>query len=193
MTRAFIPQHCYEIWEYLKRNPNCKGKRCIYAEVLSKNLTEPYISICVKDPSDDCRVSFRGAEPWRITGYHVAGMGSAVVRCGDTELKIELACIPINDHVVNTPPLRKSYSGPTDIAIRMWWDKCVRITFDNKSYCICPQPPASPRQQGKRRGLREIIGKWFREMFSKLRLRHKVETKAKEHTSPSRRGDAAEK
>jgi len=142
MTGAFTPQHCYEMWERIKKYPKCKKclcrkDPCVYAEVLSKSLTEPYISICVKEPSDDCRVGFRGAEPWRITGYHVAGMGSAVVKCGDTELKIELVCVK-QDIPVDPPPLKKPYNGPTDIAIRVWWDKCVRVAFDNQSYCICP-------------------------------------------------------
>lgn len=199
MTGAFTPQHCYKMWDKMKNYPNCqikrKNQRCVYAEVVRKDLAKPYVSICVKDPSDDCRVSFRGAEPWRITGYHVAGMGSAVVRCGEAELKIEpINCVAGQGYVI------EPYSGPTDIAIRVWWDKCVRITFDNKPYCVCPQPLASPQQQGTRRGLREImgkilrkIGKLFRETFCKLRLRHNVETKAEEHTSPLRRGDAAEK
>jgi len=171
MTDAFTPQHCYKMWDEMKNHPNCqikqKNQRCVYAEVVRESLANPYISICVKYPSDDCRINFRGAEPWRITGYHVAGMGSAVVRCGDTELKIELAYIPTKDRVVNTPPpLIESDSGPTDIAIRVWWDKCVRITFDNKSYCICPQPPApsqqqvTTQQQGTKGGLRERLRKF---------------------------------
>jgi len=162
MTGVSLPQHCYEMWEHIKKDPNCKGKRCVYAIVLNKDVPVPYVSICVEDPRRGCMVGFRGAEPWRITGYHVAGMGPAVVRCGETKLKIELACIPTKDRVVNTPPpLIESYSGPTDIAIRVWWDKCVRITFDNKSYCICPQPPApsqqqvTTQQQGTKGGLRD--------------------------------------
>jgi len=138
MTGVFTPKHCYEMWEYIKRNPICKGKRCIYAEVLSGKLTEPYISICVRGSSDECRVGFRGTKPWRITGYHVAGMGSAVVRCGNTELWIEPDMCKNTQNSTVDP-----YGGPADIAIRVWWDKCLKITIvigggPYNTYRICP-------------------------------------------------------
>jgi len=133
MRRAFTPQHCYEMWERVKRHPDCQRKRCVYAEVIRADLTEPYISICVKDPSDNCRVGFRCAEPLRIASYHVADLGLAVVKCGKAELWIEpVECSGVLNYVI------ESYSGPTSIAIRVWWNECLRITFDDKSYCICP-------------------------------------------------------
>jgi len=165
MIDAFTPQHCYKIWEEIKRHPDCQKRRCIYVEVVRENVVEPYISICVRAPSNECRVGFRGAKPWRITGYHVAGMGSAVVICGNMELRVEQTCLE-QDTPVNTPHV-EPYGGPTSIAIRVWWDKCVRITFDNKSYCICP-PQSTPsqqqvmtQQQGKRRS-RGVV-RWLRE------------------------------
>jgi len=198
MTMAFTPPHCYEMWEHIRRNPDCKKRRCVYVEVLSENLEKPYISICVKDPSKGCKIGFGSGKLSEVTENHVAGVDSAVVQCDGAELKIELTCLKQGSSAKNFHV--EPYDGPTSIAIRVWWGKCVRITFDDKSYCVCPQQFTPSQQQGTRRGLREIvgeilrkIGKLFRETFCKLRLRHNVETKAEEHTSPSRRGDAAEK
>jgi len=160
MTATFMPRHCYEMWERIKRDPNCKEKRCVYAEVLSEDVPAPYVSICVEDPSRGCMVGFRGIEPWRITGYHVADLGSAVVRCGKAELRIEpINCVGGRGHII------EPYSGPTDIAIRVWWDKCLRVTFDGKSYCICPRLAAQPQPQEERGRLREIVKRlveWIR-------------------------------
>jgi len=139
MTDAFTPQHCYEMWENIRSHPRCRNSRCIYAEVIRAVLTVPYISICVKNPSDDCRVGFRGVEPLRITGYHMADMGYlAVVRCGNTELWIKPGMCKKN-------PVAP-YGGPTDIAVRIWWGCCMRIIIVSRSstgqsyrfYCACP-------------------------------------------------------
>jgi len=138
MTRAFTPWRCYKMWKNIEEYPICSGKksRCIYAEVLSERLVEPYISICVRDPYG-CTVGFRYAKPLRLAGYHVAGMGSAFLRCGKVELRIEPICVVGRDRFVKLPIL-EPYGGPTDIAVRVWGDGCVRIAFDNSSYCICP-------------------------------------------------------
>jgi len=146
MTDAFTPQHCYEMWKQIKSHPDCqtkqKNQRCVYAEVVREGLAEPYISICVKDQSDDCRVGFRGAEPWRITGYHLAGVGDPVViRCGIIELRIERATYGVYGVRNNAA---NPYDTPTDIAIRIWWDQCLKVIVMIKNgqtyntYYICP-------------------------------------------------------
>jgi len=183
MTRVSLPQHCYEMWKHIRRDPKCKRKRCVYAIVLSKDVPAPYVSICVEDPSRGCMVGFRGVEPWRITGYHVARLGSAVVRCGKAELKIEpINCVAGQGHVI------EPYSGPTDIAIRVWWDMCLKVSFDGKSYCICPQPAAQSQPQEKREGVREIVKRLVKRVYvylTKRNARVKTGATAEGHTSSS--------
>jgi len=148
------------MWKHIKRSAHHKKRRYVYVEVLSEDVPEPYISICVEDPSKGCRVGFRGAEPLRLTGYHVADLGSAVVRCGKAELKIEpINCVAGQGHVI------EPYNGPTDIAIRVWWDKCLKVSFDGKSYCICPQPAAQSQPQEKREGVREIVKRLVKRIY----------------------------
>jgi len=184
------------MWEYIRRKAECKLRYCVYAEVLSEDLPAPYVSICVKNPIRGCRVGFKGAEPLRMVGYHVADLGSAVVRCGKAELRIEpINCVAGQGHTINTP-IVEPYSGPTDIAIRVWWDKCLRVAFGDKSYCICPQPAVQSQPQEMRRRLREIVWRlveWIRLYLSTCNAKDKVGAMAEEHNSPSLRGGASEK
>jgi len=149
------------MWKRIRKEKGkCRKRRCVYTEVLSEDIPAPYISICVEDPREGCRVSFRDAEPLRIADYHVADLGSAVVKCGGTELRIEpINCVGGQGYII------EPYSGPTDIAIRVWWDKCLRVMLDGKSYCICPQPAAQSQPQKERERLREIVRRlveWIR-------------------------------
>jgi len=89
-------------------------------------------------------IGFGSGKPSEVTENHVAGVDSAVVQCGGAELKIELTCLKRDSPAKN--PYVEPYGGSTSIAIRVWWDECVRITFDNRSYCICP-PQSTPSQQ----------------------------------------------
>jgi len=141
MTDAFTPQHCYKMWDEMKNHPNCqikqKNQRCVYAKVIRKDLAEPYISICVKGLGEDCRVGFRGAKPWRITGYHVAGVGDPVViECGNVKLRIVRNIYGMQNNMGHP------YDGPTDIAIRIWWNECLKVSIiinnQRHTYYICP-------------------------------------------------------
>jgi len=139
MTVVLTPQHCNEMWKQIKSHPIYQHIHSVYAEVVRKNLAKPHISICVKDPSDDCRVGFRGTKPWRITGYHVAGVGDPVViRCGNIELWIKRYKYGISG-IRNSTVV--PYGGPTDIAVRIWWRRCLKIWTNNRpyiTYYICP-------------------------------------------------------
>jgi len=201
MTGAFAQQHCNEIWKQvwkqIKGHPNCqrkqKNQHCVYVEVVRKNVVEPYISICVRDPSDDCRVGFRGTEPWRITGDYVADMGSAVVKCGNEELRVVQSCIWGIDPF-RASPLIEPYNGARNIAIHVWWKGCVRIVIDGISYCVCPQVMA--QQQGKKRGLGRVV-RWLGEKvllcLTRLRSRDRVGATAEGCVSQSQQGDIAKK
>jgi len=190
MTATFTSRHCYEMWERIKKDPKCRKSRCVYAEVLSEVIPAPYISICVEDPREGCRVGFRGAEPLRLTGYHVADLGSAVVKCGRAELRIEpINCVTGQSHI--TEP----YSGPTDIAIRVWWDKCLRVMFDGKSYYICPRPAAQSQPQEMRRRLREIVRRLVERIHLYLSTRNvkdKADATAEGHNLSSQRDGTGE-